>query len=702
MDRRKFIKILGAAGAASALPFKFNPLKGFSQNRAWAFQQSPALKKFVQPLPGLGAGVPGTSIQMATSVTDPVFANTNYYQIGINEFRQVLHPQLAALNPNGTKLWGYTDIGPNKMGQQTHLGALIAIKRGTAARLRFTNNLPNNHPLPVDPTVDDDPTTATVHNKTAVHLHGGLIPWISDGGPFDWWTPGGTNYANGASFLNGPGGVLDNITTQPMVQGQADYYYPNDQSYRLMWYHDHAHDITRLNAYAGVATGYYLYDDVMLGMEANGMLPRSLLTDPGRNRLIPLIFQDKIFNGASGNTEPGGTGGPGDLWYPSVYDPGRWTVGTNPAGPTNTLPVPSCVPEAFMDTMLVNGMVYPYVEVEQRKYRFLMLNACNARFLRLRLFYAQGAGFPNNAEPDLAKAGPAFVQFANEGGFLPAPVTLTGSSVPTTLLLSPAQRAECLVDFTNVPAGSFLILYSDAPAPFPVGDPFNDYYVGAQNPSGVITQPGFGPNTRTILQIRVKARVGAADASRPLVLPPIDPKPLLPVPPGTFVRNLSLNEGFDSYGRLVQLIGNDVFNPNTATFGYPYTDSNLSSPTRETMADGKTEVWRIANLTGDTHPMHIHLVNWQIISRQPFDPAAYPVLNYLGPARGPDPNERGWNETVRMNPGEVITVIAKFDLPKNVPFTVPPSPRTGGNEYVWHCHILEHEEHDMMHALVVT
>ena len=95
-----------------------------------------------------------------------------------------------------------------------------------------------------------------------------------------------------------------------------------------------------------------------------------------------------------------------------------------------------------MDTMLVNGMVYPYVEVEQRKYRFLMLNACNARFLRLRLLYAQGSGFPDNTEPNLAKAGPPLVQFANEAGFLPAPVTLTGASVATTLLLAPAQTGR--------------------------------------------------------------------------------------------------------------------------------------------------------------------------------------------------------------------------------------------------------------------
>lgn len=121
------------------------------------------------------------------------------------------------------------------------------------------------------------------------------------------------------------------------------------------------------------------------------------------------------------------------------------------------------------------------------------------------------------------------------------------------------------------------------------------------------------------------------------------------------------------------------------------------------MNSGSSEVWQILNLTGDTHPIHFHLVNVQIISRQPFS-----VKNYnggaptvTGPARPPDPNERGWKETVRMNPGEVTTVIMRFNLPA-VPFVVPSSPRTGGNEYVWHCHILEHEEHDMMRPLVVT
>ncbi len=120
-------------------------------------------------------------------------------------------------------------------------------------------------------------------NRTAVHLHGGLVPWISDGGPYDWWDPFGNH---GPSFLNNP--VL-NPFAKP---GQAEYYYPNDQSARLVWYHDHAHDLTRLNAYAGVASGYLIIDAVEQGLINKGILP----TLPAPYQYgIPLITQDKIF-----------------------------------------------------------------------------------------------------------------------------------------------------------------------------------------------------------------------------------------------------------------------------------------------------------------------------------------------------------------------------------------------------------------------
>ncbi len=282
------------------------------------------------------------------------------------------------------------------------------------------------------------------------------------------------------------------------------------------------------------------------------------------------------------------------------------------------------------------------------------------------------------------------------------------------LLAAPAERADLIVDFRNVPAGSTLILYNDAPAPFPKGNARNDYY--PNNPKTPTSIPGYGPNTRTLLQITVKARSGPADApvTLPANLTPTDPFLVAqtpgvptPIPAGAPVRRLTLNETFDTLGRLIQYLGTDQpVNPGAKAllFGREYT----SSPT-EVIPAGTTEVWEIINLTGDTHPMHFHLVNVQVLSRQAFSVKGYAggVPNYQGPLMAPDPNELGWKETVRMNPGEVTRVLIKFDLPA-VPFTVPASPRLQqaygitGAEYVWHCHILEHEEHDMMHALVVT
>jgi spore coat protein A len=265
-----------------------------------------------------------------------------------------------------------------------------------------------------------------------------------------------------------------------------------------------------------------------------------------------------------------------------------------------------------------------------------------------------------------------------------------------------------------VPVGAKLILYSDAPAPFPMGDPRNDYFTGDPNQSTAggapSTPPGVGPNTRTLLQLRVVPLVGAADPREMSTLPAIARAgagsavlpPLVGLDPRRRdrVRNLTLNEDFDELGRLVQRLGTaDQAGVNTQ--GIPTWGRNYMDAVTENPRDGDTEVWNIFNLTGDTHPIHFHLVNVQVLARRPFDPVSWNGSpTWTGPARSPDPNERGWKETVRMNPGECTTVIMRFDLPP-VPFPVPESPRTGGHEYVWHCHILEHEEHDMMRPLIV-
>jgi spore coat protein A len=315
-----------------------------------------------------------------------------------------------------------------------------------------------------------------------------------------------------------------------------------------------------------------------------------------------------------------------------------------------------------------------------------------------------------------------------EGGFLAKaatfpnglpfnPALLTGN-----LILAPAERADIIVDIPQAAVGTDFILYNDAPAPFPMGAPTNDYYLGnPKNPTQPL--PGTGPDTRQVMRIKVVATGGleggpgtgviaspGIDAAEPL-LSPVSPNPVaplapLPNPAGATVRDLTLNEAFDLYGRLEQRLGTTVPGP-MGGFGRAYMD-----PPTEVVADGAVEVWRIFNTTADTHPMHFHLVNVQVLSRQPFQVNSFKgVPNFSAPARGPELEELGWKETVKMHPGECTTVAMKFQL-SNVSayFNVPSSTRVQGSmlpgktvahEYVWHCHILEHEEHDMMRPLVV-
>ncbi len=751
ITRRQFLKGAAASGVVLAMPLKF----GVRNAHAAVFANSPQLTKWIQPIRNLDIlkrpvdnaigiqtilpngllGLPGTG------VPDPVFNSitpTTLFKVTADEFTDTLHPSLPP-----TRLWGYRD-SLKPAGDQTHLGGVIITTRGNASRIRFTNVLPPTHIIPVDTSI---PGANQAQNRIAVHLHGGLVPWISDGGPFDWWTPGnGTNTGytggTGLSFLNGQGStIFDTIPGQPMNFGQADYFYPDNQSTRLVWYHDHAHGITRINAYAGIATGYLILD---LAQETNlaGKIPSIFST-------MPLVFQDKVFVDPStiGTSDPTwatrarfDVQGSGSLWYAHFYDPTKWRLLLG--GNYTTPPDPSCIPEFFGDTMLCNGLVYPVLTVEPKAYRFLFLNACNARFLNINLLQVAAGGEiatdPTTLLPTNAIApGPPIIQIGNEGGYLAKeavhpnsnffdPLTLTGN-----LLLGNAERADCIIDFSGFANGTEFIVYNDAPGPFPGGDPANDYFLG--NPNNLI-QPlaGTGPDTRQILRIKVQGPATAPlepSPSLPILsaagvgpdpalfapIPNVSPVPPLTVPnnvPVAGVRNLTLNENFDQYGRLKQMLGTTKPGLVSKGFGLDY----LASPT-EIVNAGTTEVWRVFNLTGDTHPIHFHLVNVQILSRQPFR-VVRGLFTPVGTARGPEPDELGWKETVKMHPGEVVTVIMKFDLAlQDVPFTVPSSPRATDtsdfgmkltlppgkkfHEYVWHCHILEHEEHDMMRPLVV-
>jgi spore coat protein A, manganese oxidase len=771
LSRRKFLQISALTAGATMLPL---PLKWLGTSKAQAYALSaPLLKSGAAPFRGLAFSGPvlgvippaafyandPNGIPVLSGTPDPYFANTLQYDITVEQYQDQLHPQMGP-----TTLWGYHDT--NNPAAKKHLGGIIIAARGTASRLRFTNKLPATHIIPVDTSV---PGSNQAQNRTATHLHGGFIPWTSDGGPFDWFAPNaestlrGTGAA-GLSFMNGKGGFLDNLTGNAMTPGQADYYYTNDQSTRLMWYHDHAWGITRINAYAGIATGYLCLDlaqeapfaagpvlDIVTGTPGNANGPK-FGQMPQLTELIPLVFQDKIFvNAGTAASDPTWNSvvppiarTDGSLYYAHVYEPALYRLkkGRGYLTPPN----PSCVPEFFGDTMLCNGTVTPVVPVQARRFRFILLNACNARFFNINMLQVDPGcevatdpvtGLPNGqydyvnhvAKTNLPAVGPKIIQLGCEGGYLQKPAVFpavtptpaTGNIVPFNaatfsgnLVMGNAERVDCIIDFSGYPVGSEFVFYSDSPGPFPGGAPSNDYFAG--NPATPTAVAGSTVDTRNILRFKVVAG-GASDpqpAASTIQLPPMDPPPLatgtggatpLAVPPGTFVRDLTLNEDFDAYGRLRQLLGTTRIGLVSKGFGLEYI-----APATEVIAQGTTEVWRIFNTTADTHPIHFHLQTGQIVSRQPFKVVGG-VFTPTGVARGPEANEMAWKETVRMNPGEVTSVIFKWDQ-SAVPFDVPFSDRpmgsaaapliAQGNEYVWHCHILEHEEHDMMRPMVIT
>jgi len=775
MNRRKFLRTAGLAGigaaAATATPWKFDRKAWrFMAARAYPFAQSPTnIRKFVTSLPGLGPGGAnniGQFIPLATKHgINFAGKQTDLYDIGATQFSERLHPDL----PGNTDLFGYFDIFT---GQQRYLGGVIVATRGTPVLLSVTNLVPPKHILPVDPTIMAGPNGLTVGdlptNRLATHLHGGLTPWFSDGTPFQWVTPLGKH---GPSFMNVPG------TFPP--PGTATHYYPNDQSARMVWYHDHAVGITRLNAYAGLASAYIITDAFEAFLVNNGLLP-SLVG-------IPLILQDKMFVARNIRCQDPTWkwGDPGDLWYPHQYEfnsgpyptctpngKGRWDYGpcvspfpaVLPRASDYILPNPSVVPEFFADTAMVNGAPYPTLTVKEGCFRFRILNGSQGRFFHLNLYYEDSSNpgevpfsIGSNGKPDLtgAVAGPPLYQVATEGGFLPAyvkhpngipcPLDLVGDPTgntanpddPFNLMVAPAERADIFVDFTGLNGESF-ILYNDAPAPFPDGDSRNDYFTGDPDQTAIggapTTQLGHGPNTRTIMKIIVDNATGAAGGPFPHLkmlnmalglnftggnpgVPPQQPGLLATfngthwvIPSGTPIFNKTLNEDFDDFGRLLQRGGTDqqfTNNQGQPTFGQGYLDSIT-----EIVSAGAVQVWDHYNTTGDTHPWHYHLVNVQVVGRGIFalnadgtpDFGNFTDLNSIpGVLTPPNDNELGWKETVRMNPGEITRVIMRFDLPK-LPQSLgnPKSPRTGGHEYVHHCHILEHEEHDMMRTLVVT
>lgn len=529
------------------------------------------------------------------------------------------------LKGDGSPAYGVTK--PHFLGPVIVATGALPGEAGRPVRIKFYNLLPTGTGgdlfIPVDETVMGAGKAPNgemfTQNRATIHLHGANTIWISDGTPHQWITPANetTSYPEGVSVYNVP----DMANVNDPRDGAMTLFYTNAQSARLQFYHEHAVGITRLGVYTGVAAGYLITDavesDLIDGTNNTGVNPGLLKVLPGLG--IPLIVQDRTFVDATtvGATDPTwldplktfGTGGPGipkhgDLWFPHLYIPaqnpydlsganpfGRWMYGPwfypptvnvevatvpNPYyDPINApweppempgTPNPSMPGEAFMDTAMVNGTPFPYVEVEPKAYRFRVLNAANDRMFNLQMYVAADKNSPTRFDtpgttvlcdgafagpdtdctevkmipvsgvdwlppfdasgvPDPATKGPDWIQIGSEGGFLPAPAVIpsqpiTWNTNPTafnfgvvvnhSLLLGPAERADVVVDFSAY-AGQTLILYNDAPAALPAPDPRYDYYTGAPDQTDTggapAIAPGVGPNIRTVMQIRVGTSV---------------------------------------------------------------------------------------------------------------------------------------------------------------------------------------------------
>lgn len=329
----------------------------------------------------------------------------------------------------------------------------------------------------------------------------------------------------------------------------------------------------------------------------------------------------------------------GSLYYPTVVN-----------GPKEH---PLWVQEAYGDFNCVNGKVTPFLEVEPRKYRFRMLNAANARFYHLRLFNADGTGKILDETFDV----PAFQQIGTDGGLLPAPLELR------YLLLAPAERFDVVIDFTDLQGKSFSLI-NDAPAPYTMG--------------------GQVDAAEVMLFKVTKAAQSKDTSSIPDTLVPFE---ALQPTYETRERMLLVSEKerpSDGYV-IIGLLGN----------------ARWHDPITEDPKAGSTEIWSFVNITGDVHPLHLHLVQFQVLNRQPFDVQTYQQTGkvvFTGKPMPPESNERpAHKDTIKSYPGYVTRIIQRFDLPAG-------APTTPGTElvYVWHCHILEHEDNEMMRPYKVV
>jgi spore coat protein A len=527
--RRKFIRQSAIAAAAAIAPRAFSQAMRSEAKPATPILDPNSLARFVDPLPLPMIAQP----QDDRAVPGKPGERARFYRVPLRAIATKLHRDLPP-----TKLWSYGGSVPGVMfDTQSDQGLLV----------EWVNELPPKHFLPIDHSLHGA-ERRNPEVRSVVHLHGGKTPPESDGFPEDWFVPGQSR----------------------------TYYYPNQQDPALLWYHDHAMGINRLNIYAG-----------LLGLHVIRDQAEQQLQLPERTYEIPLVLFDRHL------------GLDGQLSYPVSADPERpW------------------IPEVLGEVPLVNGKIFPHLEVEPRKYRFRVLNAANGRMYRL--------SFPEGVEVH---------QIGTDQGLLPAPVAVTH------ILLAPAERADLVIDFAPH-RGARMLLSDDA---------------------------------FTLMEFRVSTSSVSDPSALPATLRPVS----------RIAESTAVKTRFLTLDELKKGM--------SASNGMLLNKTRWHMPITEKPVHGTTEIWELANLTDDVHPIHLHLVRFQILDRRQFDAFQYMStgkLRYRDSPTPPDPTEMGWKDTVRVN-GQTVTRII-------VPFDGYPG------RYVWHCHNLEHEDNEMMRPYEVV
>jgi FtsP/CotA-like multicopper oxidase with cupredoxin domain len=614
--------------------------------------------------------------------------NVDYYEISMKQFTQQILP--AGLP--ATTVWGYGSVNssgtPSNRGLMLHNAPSLTIEAqwNRPVRVKWINDLKNAsgnylpHLLPVDPTLhwanppggtpgrDGRPTFAATPGPytgpvpIVTHLHGSAdVGDESDGYAEAWFLPAAGNIPGGYAregtwyeFFRGKARVKGFLApgTTAWEPGSAVFQYPNSHRASTMWYHDHTLGMTRLNVYAGPA-GFFIIRggpagdkavlDSRTGLSAvlPGPAPREGDKFPPNKayREIPIAIQDRSFDAD------------GQLFYP---DTRAFFDGiTGPYIPDTDIS-PIWNPEFFGNTIMVNGNTWPFQTVEKARYRFRFLNGCQSRFLILDFSNIPGV---------------EVWQIGNEGGFLAAPVNITAVN-GNKLLMGPAERADVIVDFTNVPVGNYVLGNVGPDEPFGGGVPGVDFPVADPDSTG------------QIMQFRVVPAV-APDPSTPpqfLTLPA-----LAALPAATVTRPVALLEELSQFfadAPAETRLGTVVGDPNIETG--TWTPLKWEDDVTEKPAVGSTEVWEFYNATVDAHPMHIHEVLFEVVNRQDiFVDEANKTVQVVPESkpRSREPWENGYKDTVIAYPGMVTRVRAVFDTP---------------GQYVWHCHIVEHEDNEMM------